>query len=413
MLLSDIAIQTVWTHSIGKGLVGKLKCGRHDDKFRIFLILTLKVKLIMMKRIAIRARLVLSILAGGMLAPLFSQIEADFMHGGVEDAQVILQEYLKPYANVLGSDLNAGWYNTARPHELGGLDVTATVSWAKAPASALSYDLGALNLNGTVNSNPTTIAPTIAGQQDDRPSVSYTETFDLGGGNMQEIEYSNFTAPNGTGVDFIPLPMAQLTVGLPFGTDVSVRFVPMVGYKDYGEIGLWGVGGKHSISQWLPFINKLKFLDVSVQGGYTKVSSSVHVVVEPQSLVEVDNYPDFNWDDQFITQKVEGWTLNLIASQTFPVISFYEGIGYASSMVDLLVEGHYPIHTVILDESSADYGKVTYEIAENPIELSYKNFNNLRVNVGARLKLGVLTIHYDFTYTLYATQSVGIGISFR
>ncbi len=366
-----------------------------------------------MKRIATRARLILSILFGGILIPLFSQpLSLDFIYGGVEDAEVILQEYLKPYANILGSDLNAGWYNTARPHKLGGLDVTATVSWAKAPSSALTYDLGTLNLNGTVDPGPTTVAPTVAGSQEDRPSISYTQMVDMGGGNMQEIEYSNFTVPDGAGVDFIPLPMLQLTVGLPFGTDVSARFIPSVGYKDYGEIGLWGVGGKHSISQWLPFINKLKFLDIILQGGYTKVSSSVHVVVEPQSLVEVDNYPDFDWDDQFVTQKVEGWTVNLIASQTLPVITFYEGIGYASSNVELLMEGHYPIHTVIFDETDAEW-KITYEILENPIETSYKNFNNLRVNVGARIKLGVLTLHYDFTYTLYATQSVGIGISFR
>ena len=230
---------------------------------------------------------------------------------------------------------------------------------------------------------------------------------------MQEVEYSRFTTPDGTGLNFIPLPMAQLTVGLPFGTDVSARFIPNVGYQDYGEIGLWGVGGKHSISQWLPIIKNLKFLDISVQGGYTKVTSSVHVLVEPQSIVQFDNYPDFNWDDQFVTQKVEGWTINLIASQTLPVISFYEGIGYASSMVEMLMEGHYPIHTVILDESSEHFREVSYEILENPIETKYKNFNNLRLNVGARIKLGVLTLHYDFTYTLYATQSVGVGISFR
>ena len=82
-------------------------------------------------------------------------------------------------------------------------------------------------------------------------------------------------------------------------------------------------------------------------------------------------------------------------------------------MVELLMEGHYPINSVILDETSLDFGEVTYEIAENPIELRYKNFNNLRVNVGARIKLGVLTLHYDYTHTLYSTHSVGIGISFR
>lgn len=367
-----------------------------------------------MKLIAIRTRILLSIIITGVGIPLFSQpLSMDIIYGGVDDAETILQEYLKPYANIIGSDLNAGWYNTARPHALGGLDVTATVSWAKAPPSTLTYDLATLLLNGTVEANQGTIAPTVAGSMENRPSLSYSQMVDFGGGNMQEIEYSNFTVPNGSGVDFIPLPMAQLTVGLPFGTDISARFIPTIGYQDYGEIGLWGVGGKHSVSQWLPVLKKLKFLDISVQGGYTKVTSSIHVLVEPQSLVEVDNYPVFDWDDQFLTQNVEGWTVNLIASQTLSVFTFYEGIGYASSNVELLMEGHYPIQFVILDQASADFGKITYEITENPIELSYQNFNNVRVNVGVRIKLGAFTMHYDFTHTLYATQSVGIGISFR
>lgn len=367
-----------------------------------------------MKTKSIRAGLFLWLLAGGLLSPLMSQTPApEFIYGGIADTEVILQEYLAPYAHILGSDLNAGWYNTARPHQLGGFDVTATVSWAKAPSAALTYDLANLGLNGTLVPNPGTVAPTVAGEQDPRPILSYTQTVDLGGGNMQEVEYARFAVPDGAGVNFFPLPMAQLSVGLPFGTDVSVRFIPEIGYRDYGEIGLWGVGGKHAVSQWLPVLKELEFLDISIQGGYTKVNSSVTVLLEPQSLVEVDPYPDYNWNDQNIAMKVEGWTLNLIASQTLPVISFYQGIGYASSMVELLLEGHYPVNTVILEESSPDFGRVSYEIIENPVELRYKNFNNLRLNVGARIKLGVLTLHYDFTYTYYATNSVGIGISFR
>jgi hypothetical protein len=50
---------------------------------------------------------------------------------------------------------------------------------------------------------------------------------------------------------------------------------------------------------------------------------------------------------------------------------------------------------------------------EDPITLNYKNLNNLRLNVGVRLKLSVFTLHYDFTHTLYSTHSVGIGVSFR
>jgi hypothetical protein len=358
------------------------------------------------------------ILAGaGMILSLYllplkgQDMTLDFVYGGIEDAEAILKEYLKPYTHVLGSDLNAGWYNTARPHKLGGLDVTATVSWAKAPPSALFFDMSQLELNGEVSNTSTSIAPTIAGAQEVRPEMSYKETVDLGGGNVQDVEFANYTLPNGTGVDFFPLPMGQLTIGLPFGTDVSARFVPEVGFRDYGEIGLWGVGGKHSLSQWIPVINKLKFLDISLQGGYTKVTSSARVTVTPQALVDVAPTQNYNWDDQFVIQRVEGWTVNLLASQTLLVLTFYQGIGYASSYVQVLLEGHYPIQSVITEGD--DRGLTTYEVLEDPIDMEYSNFNNLRMNAGARLKLGVFTLHYDFTRTLYATHSVGVGISFR
>ncbi len=342
--------------------------------------------------------------------------ELDFVYGGVADAEKLLQAYLEPFANILGSDLNAGWYNTARPHKLGGLDITATVSWAKAPSSLFTYDVAALDLSGQLAPGSPSLAPTIAGDLDDRPTLSYSEQVDFPDGTSQDIEYARYTLPNGTGVDFFPLPMLQLTVGLPLGTDVSVRFVPKIQLGEYGEIGLWGVGGKHSISQWLPGIKELKFLDISVQGGYSSVSSSANINVEPLKEVGgvpvVDIDPDFDWDDQFTIQDVSGWTLNLIASQTLSVLTIYEGIGYANSLVEMAMQGHFPIHTVITEEGE-DFGSPTYEIVEDPFSFRYENLSKLRLNIGARIKLGVLTLHYDFTHTLYATHSVGLGISFR
>ncbi|MFO7671870.1 MAG: DUF6588 family protein [Bacteroidales bacterium] len=360
-------------------------------------------------------KLTLIILALLFLTTLQSKgqsYEMDFVYGGVDDAEKLLQSYLEPFANILGSDLNAGWYNTARPHQPGGVDVTATVSWAKAPPALFTYQPADLGLNGKLDPASSSLAPTIVGDLEARPVIVYSQPVEYPDGSVQEIEYARYTLPNGAGVDYFPLPMLQLTVGLPFGTDVSARFIPLIQLGDYGEIGLWGVGGKHSVSQWIPAIRELEFLDISLQGGYTSVTSSANVNVEPLDLDQmVDPNPDFDWDDQYVSQRVKGWTANLIASQTLSVLTIYEGIGYASSLVELAMLGHYPIHTVIYE--GADIGKPTYEIVEDPFNFNYENINNLRINVGARIKLGVLTIHYDFTHTLYSTHSLGIGISFR
>lgn len=359
----------------------------------------------------IKSRLIILMLANGLASfvPIKAQnLSLDFVYGGVEDAEKLLEAYLEPFANILGSDLNAGWYNTARPHKLGGLDIMATVSVARAPSSLLSFDVSAMDLNGVLAQGSPNTAPTISGSIGDRPVLEYSQDVEVNG-NTETIPLASYTLPNGSGVDFFPLPMGQLTVGLPLGTDVSARFVPMIQLGDFGEIGLWGVGGKHSISQWLPGVKSLKFLDIAVQGGYTKVNSSVLVDVEPlPGLQAPAMVPD--WHNQYVKMQVEGWTVNLISSQTISVLTVYEGIGYASSLVEVQMEGDYPIPAVVIQGTEAI---PAYEVIKDPVNMSFENMENLRLNIGLRIKLAVFTLHYDYTKTLYSTHTVGIGVSFR
>jgi hypothetical protein len=337
----------------------------------------------------------------------------DFIYGYTSDAKLLLENYLRPYANIMGANLNAGWYNTAKPHKFGGFDVTATFSIAYAPTSALTYDLSTLTgLNATV-SGPTTMAPTAAGSMETLPELEYRALVNNPNTGLPEnVTLVKVKHPNGAGLDFLPLPMAQATIGLFKGTDVTLRYVPEVRIGGYGRIGLMGIGGRHSISQWIPVVNKLKFINIAVQGGYTKVTTAAQLNMEPNADISVPDSP--NWNDQFLHMDISGWTVNLIASQSIPVITVYEGIGYSSSLVDFALLGHYPINTITTDETR--FPQTTYNVVEDPIpegDMQIENFKNLRLNAGVRVKLAVLTLHYDFTRTLYSTHTVGVGISFR
>lgn len=336
----------------------------------------------------------------------------DFIYGQTSDARILLENYLRPYANIMGANLNAGWYNTAKPHKLGGFDITANVSIAYAPTSALTYDLTNLGLNASFDPNES-IAPTAAGTMDVRPELVYSTQVNNPLTDVTEShELARVTHPNGAGFDFLPLPMAQASIGLFKGTDLTLRYVPELRIMDYGRIGVFGIGGRHSVSQWIPVVNKLKFINIAIQGGYTKVTTAAQLNMKP--IAEVPASELHNWDDQFLNMDISGWTVNLIASQSIPVITVYEGIGYSSSLVDFALLGHYPINAIVTEGD--DFGKTTYNIVEDPIpegDMRVENFNNLRLNAGVRIKLALLTIHYDFTKTLYATHTVGVGISFR
>ena len=56
-----------------------------------------------MKRFAKGIRVILTLTLGGLSVPLMSQqLTMEIINGGIDDAELILQEYLKPFANILG-----------------------------------------------------------------------------------------------------------------------------------------------------------------------------------------------------------------------------------------------------------------------------------------------------------------------
>jgi hypothetical protein len=373
-----------------------------------------------------RSLFLMIILALGLNSIAFSQLDGttDFLKGGVNDAKVLFQEYLKPYANILGTNLNAGWYNTAKPHKLGGFDITFTMNAAMAPSADQIFDVSKLTLSSEATVTGGTTSPTIAGKNtDNRPTIAYSKTAPapLTG----KIQYASYKLPDGTGLNLLPTPMAQLGIGLPFGTDVTIRYLPSIDLGDVGNIGLWGVGIKHSIKQWIPVISKIPVLDITAQGGYTKLSTSAKLNYTPADIVvgsvaAVDYVNDPNkWLGQKLELGVSAWTVNLVISETIPILCFYQAIGYSSSDVNLGLKGNFPFTSIETNVTNPNFGKPVVTavqgqgIVKDPISLDMKSSKNLRLNAGVRIKLGIITLHADYTKANYSVYTAGLGISFR
>ncbi len=376
----------------------------------------------------IRSLFLSLILALGLHSAVLSQFATtELLMGGVKDAEKLFGAYLKPYANMFGANLNAGWYNTGRVHKLGGFDITITVNASWAPPSDLLFKPGNLGLSSDASITNGTESPTAAGKQmSNRPLLTYSKNAPapLTG----KIQLASFTLPNGSGINAFPAPMAQLGIGLVKGTDVTLRYFPSINLGGEGNVGLWGVGLKHSISQWIPAVSRLPILDITAQGGYTKLTlgSSLHygpakINVPGQTNNQpIDYVNDPNkWTGQKLEFIATAWTANIIISETIPIISFYQAIGYCASNVNLGLVGNFPFPSVETNSASPNFGKIVVNnvvgqgIVKDPINVDMQNNKNVRLNAGFRLKLGVLTIHGDFTKANYSVGTVGLGISFR
>ncbi|MBM3419912.1 MAG: hypothetical protein FJY11_02130 [Bacteroidetes bacterium] len=339
---------------------------------------------------------------------LSAQIQGDFLKGGINDGMKVIEAYMAPWAKAFGAGFSGGWYNTAKPHKLGGFDITVTVSAGLVPESETSFDLASLDFEQLVLVNPSgsTIAPTIAGAGNPGPSLRKVVT-----SGPYQIEVANFETPKGTGIGIFPVPMAQVGIGLPMGTELKGRFIPRLNIAD-GDIFMWGVGLKHSIMQYIPG-NKLLPVDVSLFGGFTKLSGYMPINVQPDSY---DNYVTYNFTsfaDQNVAASITGWNASVIASLNVPVLTLYGGLGYASSRTVIDITGNIPLPEA--DPLISTTGPVFKDsgVISEISGIDIQDFSGLRANIGLRVKFAIFTIHADYTRSQYNVYTGGFGISFR
>ena len=197
---------------------------------------------------------------------------SSFGQTATEDGKSLIEAYVSPLGYSLGAALNNGWYNTAKPHKLGGFDVTITANIVMIPQESKSFNISESNGN-TFSGGET---PTI-----------------LGDGDGSQVTYLGVTSPmpKGLNIPVIPLPMLQAGVGLIKGTELDFRYMPELDIGRAGNVGLFGVGLKHDILQWLPIVDKIP-VDLSIQAGYTKLNSEIALIdptatIDPQANLDV------------------------------------------------------------------------------------------------------------------------------
>lgn len=333
----------------------------------------------------------------------FSQFkDIDFLRSSPADGVKYFQAYLSPWANAFGSGLNGGWYNTAKPHKFGGFDITTNFSVGVVPTSAQKFDVSKIGLSSSMTG--TGMASTVAGPKTPGPVMTYSQ-----GG----VTLAQFNAPQGSSFKYIPVPMAQVGLGLPLGTEVKARFIPKINIGN-GSISLWGVGLMHSLVQYLPG-NKLLPFDVSLFGGYTKMESNIPLKLQPDGTV-AQNYVAYSptFPNQKLDFTVTAMNVSLIASLNIPVLTLYGGLGYCKTKTDIELQGNFPTPVLASTPSPhVEYNDSGVKKGSDFPAIKIDNFSGLRANIGLRIKLSVITIHADYTKAQYNVLTAGLGISFR
>ncbi len=256
--------------------------------------------------------------------------------------------YLTPLGTALGTGLNSGLYGSA-DIPMAGLKLRVELRAMFAYFSEDDKTFQATTEESYFQPETTVTVPTIVGDGE--------------GLTVEGVGGTHYVFPGGLDYSSFFLGAPQLTVGGIFGTEVLVRWLPKVEIdEDFGDLGFFGFGVRHRISQYF---------------GGLPVELALGLYYQTVDLGDVVSANMF--------------ALNLCASKTFALLTVYGGLGYENAKVHV--------------EYTFNYGDV-----EEDISLDMTGKNHFRFVLGAGLNLFVLHLNADFSLGYQKALSLGLGL---
>lgn len=228
-------------------------------------------------------------------------------------------------------------------------------------------------------------------------------------GNFPEV----FELPRGLNINPIAVAVPQSEFGSLFGTELLLRFIPQIDLgKNIGKFMFWGLGLKHSISQYIPNA----FIDISLQVGIQGAQLKNRIGVTNAEL----------------TTNAKFWNSNLhLSKKVSKNFEFYSGLSfekleinsdyqfYLPATVQYQLGLYYHYDNGTPNDYNDDY------LAPNP-DLGYtgdpfppmnKNVivydNNLKWTIGAIANFGSFSIFADYNFSKVNIFTFGISYKFN
>ncbi len=322
-----------------------------------------------------------------LFKPAIGQIDpTELIKGAQSDINYLAEGYLEPFGNSLATGLNNNWYQTAKTHKTGRFDLMFYTSLVFVPSADQTFTINNSELQQLeLTSGISASAPTVFGEDSPGPGLRFKDD-----PNQNEA----FRTPAGIGFGAMPLLMAQANIGVFKNTDLTIRYIPESGVPllDGGQIGLFGVGVKHDVLQWIPG-DKVMPIDLSVFLGYTSLTFT-------QALDDGSGNPG-----QELVLNSRGFTGRAIVSKKFLFFTPYLGVGFNGGGTDIQINGTYEY------EQNSPAGPIISSITD-PVNITANDAGGFVANVGFQLKfLWVMAFTVDYTLATYSALNAGLGLS--
>ncbi len=337
----------------------------------------------------------------------------------VSELSPYLESYINPFAKALSTGMSGGWNNTAAVYNTLGFDISINATLVNIPTSDHYFNtIGLLGSNYLILG---TKAPTISADKSFVTPLITRNIFATGNIGLP----LTFPALNGFGLDKGASMAIQGSIGLPKGTELTVRLIPetktiinnMFAYDNgfsFQKTYMWGVGAKHNIVQWIPGVRDIPFFEMSVSVNYSRFYSGIQgteISLTPQYFSEqgvtvVDNEQPGIWEGQSFNLQMSSIGGEILIGASFSVVHPFVGVGFSNATFNAGLKGNYPIIEYGLSSNLLQ----TAGVDVNPVNINTKE-SSLNIKAGLRVKLSTFMMYYTYTHQHYSLHSVGVGIS--
>ena len=284
---------------------------------------------------------------------------------------------------------NGGWFNSAKVHKKLGVDLSLRLNASFVPSADQVFSISNLEyITSEANDLPTIIG---SSRQEE---LIVTIPPD---GILPEIK-TTIKSPKGIKsklpLGAVPAPVLQLAIGIPFDTEVILRYSPEYHRKGI-DMSFKGLGIKHNLLQYFGPIDKFP-INISALASYSKMKIDY----------DIQSFSSIKGSGQVAQFSLNNYNLLLIASLDVLVVNFYAGFGFSGGDSSFKMLGQYD-----LEYQTESNIPITRSL-NDPIDMNF-NVSGYQTTIGAKFKFLIFSAYADFTFQDYNTLSAGISINFR
>lgn len=213
----------------------------------------------------------------------------------------------------------------------------------------------------------------------------------------------SITLPPGANMSTIVAAVPQIEIGALYGTELMIRYIPPVEFdRNVGAFSFWGVGLRHSLSQYFPE----RWFDLAVQGVYqgTWLRNTV------------------GFTESKLDANASIFSGNIHASKNlWDNLDIYTGIAYeyidVNSSYTYVLPQEMQIELGLLPKPIVD-GTPSIPTADQPGDQrpqtsSVRAHNtNVKWTIGATYSIGPLRIAVDYNVSYFNILSAGLSYRF-